>query len=237
MDNRIFKIGERLHSARKSWMIAALLLALEAFACDLPAGLIPTTAPPPEVISTVASLPTLEQIAVTSEPTAELTTSPTNTPSATATVANPTLVNILPVIPNLMTPALTPLPPIISETSLSSLAVFTSIKAHDNRTASVAFSPDGLMLATGAYDKEAKAWSTTTWMRTYRFQGHIFTIFQVAISPDSTRLATASNDGSLKIWNLTNGRLVRTITGFESTVNSVTFNPAGNLLVAGAGDG
>jgi WD40 repeat protein len=237
MINRKSEIRHCGHVTHNRWVIPLIIMALTAFACDLPAGLIPTAVPPTQIVATVASLPTQGLIAETVEPTISVELGPTSTPSATATVANPTPVNILPVIPGLGTTELTPQSGIIMESNLGSLSIYASIKAHDNRTASVAFSPDGLMLATGAYDKLAKVWSTATWMRMYRFQGHDFTIFQVAISPDSTRMATASNDGSVKIWNLTNGHLLKTITGFESTVHSVAFNPAGDLLIAGAGDG
>jgi cytochrome c len=213
------------HVTHNRWLVALIVLGLSAFACDLPAGLIPTTAPPTQIVATVASLPTQGPIEVTVEPTISVELGPTSTPEATATVANPTPVNILPVIPGLGTSELTTQTGIIMESNLGSLSIYASLKAHDNRTASVAFSPDGLMLATGAYDKLAKVWSTSTWMRLYRLQGHDFTVFQIAISPDSTRMATASNDGSLKIWNLTNGHLLKTITGFESTVHSVALFP------------
>ena len=63
MDKRILEKGKHLYSARNSWMIAVLLLALGAFACALPAGLVSTTAPPAEVVSTVASLSSLEPVA------------------------------------------------------------------------------------------------------------------------------------------------------------------------------
>jgi WD40 repeat protein len=71
---------------------------------------------------------------------------------------------------------------------------------------SVAFSPDGGLLATASSDKKVRVWDVTTGqclkvlkVRTaYSFHGAACATF----SPDGTRLAAAWNDGSLRVWKV-----------------------------------
>ncbi len=80
MINRKSETRNSHHATNNRWLIALIILGLGVFACDLPAGLIPTTAPPTQIVATVASLPTQGPVEVTVEPTISVELGPTSTP-------------------------------------------------------------------------------------------------------------------------------------------------------------
>lgn len=92
------------------------------------------------------------------------------------------------------------------------LAVFSG---HEGAVKSVAFSPNGKLLATGSIDKVVKLWDATSFnspkssgdlpggKEQKSFYGHTGAVNLVAFSPDGKLLASASEDGSVKIWKLT----------------------------------
>ena len=77
-----------------------------------------------------------------------------------------------------------------------------------NESGSVAFSPDGRLLATGG---NAFAWDMNRVIRVYDlasskelpgFRGHLGHVRAVAFSPDGSSLATASDDATALVWDV-----------------------------------
>jgi WD40 repeat protein len=65
----------------------------------------------------------------------------------------------------------------------------------------VAFSPDGLLLATASDDKTARVWEVAGGQERARVT-HDGSVLSVAFSPDGRLLATASDDKSARVWAL-----------------------------------
>lgn len=78
---------------------------------------------------------------------------------------------------------------------------------HEDRISSLDFSPSGVLLAAGSYDREVSVWDTQTLKRKTRFRGHGAPVRSVRFSPDGSRLCTTSTDNTAKIWSL--DRLLR----------------------------
>jgi WD40 repeat protein len=78
---------------------------------------------------------------------------------------------------------------------------------HAPAARSLAFSPDGRLLALG--DDQGRVWLYDT--RTWRPRGrpltaHTSAVDTVNVSPDGRTLATTSNDGTTRLWDVASGR-------------------------------
>jgi WD40 repeat protein len=69
---------------------------------------------------------------------------------------------------------------------------------------SVAYSPDGTMLASGCQDRTVKVWDARTGELLHTFQGHTAWVKGIAFAPDSRRLVSSSLDGTIKVWDVAN---------------------------------
>ena len=104
------------------------------------------------------------------------------------------------------------------------------------RPTSVAFSPDGVLLAIGGSNAvEIVDASNGRVLRV--LQGHTDTVYATAFSPDGTQVATASADHTACTWDVTTGVRYATFTGHDSYVNAVVFSPDGTLLATASTDG
>ncbi|WP_261558378.1 pentapeptide repeat-containing protein, partial [Frankia tisae] len=102
---------------------------------------------------------------------------------------------------------------------------------------SVAFSPDGAVLATAAADGTARLWEVATGRPLRTLTGHDGSVWSVAFSPDGTLLATAADDRTARLWDAATGRPLRTLTGHDNWVWSVAFSPDGAVLATASADG
>jgi hypothetical protein len=80
---------------------------------------------------------------------------------------------------------------------------------HTAGVSSVAFSPDGLFILTGSYDRTARLWDASTGSELRRFVGHEGVITSVAFSPDKRLVATGSEDKTVIFWDTMTGTSLR----------------------------
>jgi WD40 repeat protein len=77
-----------------------------------------------------------------------------------------------------------------------------SLTGHTNWVYSVAFSPDGRLLASGSADETIKLWEVASGSEVRTLSGHTNTVYSVAFSPDGRLLASGSGDATIKLWDI-----------------------------------
>jgi WD40 repeat protein/subtilase family serine protease len=109
---------------------------------------------------------------------------------------------------------------------------------HAGDVTSVAFSPDGSLMASGGADRTIKLWRVSDGALVRTLTGHTGGVTSVAFSPDGRLLASGSGlgDRTIRLWRVSDGALVRTLTGHTDWVNSVAFSPDGSLIASGSRD-
>jgi tetratricopeptide (TPR) repeat protein len=105
-----------------------------------------------------------------------------------------------------------------------------------NRVWSVAFSPDGAMLAVGYANGSIALCDAATGSIVRGFGGHAGRVIQLAFSGDGRTLASASGDKTAKLWDVKSGRELRTLRAHTVDLSSIAFAPDGDVLATGSED-
>jgi WD40 repeat protein len=112
--------------------------------------------------------------------------------------------------------------------------------AHLTLVESLAYSPDGKFLASGAY-QEVILWDAQTGLLRQRLTGFADRVVTLAFSPDGKLLATGggapTDEGEVKVFDVATGKLAVEIkNGHSDTVFGVCFSPDGKKLATCAAD-
>jgi WD40 repeat protein/transcriptional regulator with XRE-family HTH domain len=110
---------------------------------------------------------------------------------------------------------------------------------HTRSVTSVAFNPDGKILASGNFNSTVQLWDVATGRP---IRGSLVTytgvVNSVAFSPNGKTLATGSDDDMIRFWDVAT-RQIRgpLILGGNGQVTSVAFSPDGTTLATSSDDG
>jgi RNA polymerase sigma factor (sigma-70 family) len=113
----------------------------------------------------------------------------------------------------------------------------TSRFRHAQIVSSVAFSPDGKVLATGSHMGTVRFWDPATGKELRVLTAHDGGVIGLAYSPDGRTLATGSWDRTIRLWDAATGKPIRTMLGHTSEVSRLAFAPDGKVLASGGKDG
>lgn len=103
----------------------------------------------------------------------------------------------------------------------------------------VAFSSDGVTLATASDDGTVQLWDVASSMRIGEpFTGHTGPVYTVAFSSNHELLATGGGDGSVRLWHLPTRRQVSPPhMAHQGPVRAAAFSPDGRILATVGEDG
>ena len=105
---------------------------------------------------------------------------------------------------------------------------------------SIAFSPDGTLLASGGFDKTIRLWDSATGEELHVLRGHEGYLNQITFSHDSSLLASGGSigdvsirgDSIVRLWDTATGEELRLLHGHEGSIEAVAFNPDSTRLAS-----
>jgi len=111
-----------------------------------------------------------------------------------------------------------------------------SFRGKAGGIASGAFSPDGRLLATGAWTGAVELWDVAKGEAVSSLRGHTGAVRTVLFLEGGKTLATGSEDGTIKLWDVAKRAERRTLREHSIGVYALAVSPDGKTLVSGSGD-
>ena len=109
-----------------------------------------------------------------------------------------------------------------------------TFRGHSHGVWSVAFSPDGLTLASGGADRLVRIWDIETGRLLKSLRGHTHDIRSVLFATDGLSVITGSEDRTIRMWNPKTGEPTKLLfTRYDHNVCSLSLSPDGLMLARG----
>jgi WD40 repeat protein len=117
------------------------------------------------------------------------------------------------------------------------------VDAHSSWVRSIAFSPDGMMLASGSDDQKVKLWSFDRYTGKLSpapiqpLPDHTYRVRSVAFNPQNNNmLASSSYDNTVRLWNVETGKCQKILDEHTDWVWTAIFSQDGSKLVSSSKD-
>ncbi len=128
----------------------------------------------------------------------------------------------------------TPTPGIIRLYQFETWQSYRTIEdAHPNRISDVAFSPDGLLMASSSWESRIRLWSGSGASLVNTLSGIEGDFTDLCFSMDNSLLSSASDDSLLRLWDMESGELVGLMQEEYDDVTSVAFSPDSLYMASG----
>ena len=110
-----------------------------------------------------------------------------------------------------------------------------TLRGHREAVGSVAWSPDGGLLATSSRDATVRIWDSASHRHVHTITAHAVEVRAAAFDPDGRVLATGSDDGVVNLWQVGSWKLLETLDLSDDLLgcNWLAFRPGQDVLAYG----
>ncbi|MEX2185738.1 MAG: c-type cytochrome domain-containing protein [Pirellulales bacterium] len=112
-------------------------------------------------------------------------------------------------------------------------SLVNEIRKHTEWIYALAFSPDGVLLASADRTGGLFVWEAETAREFLNLQGHSAAVTDLSWRADSNILASASEDSTVKLWEMNDGKPVKSWNAHGGGVATVDFARDGRLVTGG----
>jgi len=112
---------------------------------------------------------------------------------------------------------------------------FLTYQGHSSDVEGVAWSPNGLHIASGGLDDSVQVWSTATGTLGLNYH-HPGGVDAVAWSHNGAYIASGGGDTSVRVWYAANGNTLLTYRGHSDVVQSVAWSPDSSYVASASND-
>jgi WD40 repeat protein len=103
-----------------------------------------------------------------------------------------------------------------------------TLEGHSHKVLSIAFSPDGQILASGSADGSVRLWDVHSGELLHVLGGYSYpsvSVRSVAFDPASQILASGGSDNVIRLWDTNTGTLMSQLNYHIDTVTHISFSP------------
>jgi len=111
-----------------------------------------------------------------------------------------------------------------------------TLRGHTDAIGRIAWSPDGMILASPSNDKTIRLWDAKTGECLRILKGHEMGPHCVSFKLLGDILASASPDQTVRLWDTASGRLLRSLREHKHWVHTTAFDPRGSMLASAGFD-
>lgn len=110
------------------------------------------------------------------------------------------------------------------------------LTGHENSVNCIAYSRDGIQLATGSSDHTVRIWSTQSSDTLHVLEGHTKPVKGVTFSPTGVQLVSGGEDATARTWDMQTGEALAILGDHTDPVNSVAYSPDGSQIASSNGN-